>query len=92
MPERDAEEHLRDIGRGYHTFLKQSSLVDTKLTRMTYFYTAKKEYVDDPLEDKEQQEDLIRTLDAWLDETLTAMEATTPPPPDSLVLHVVKAV
>lgn len=84
----DIKLRLLNIMRAYAVFLKDSALKDAHLARMTFFWTVKKEYLSDPLENQDDQNEVLRHLDQWMEHTYQKMVEEMPSTPLSFNLHV----
>jgi hypothetical protein len=66
-------ERLRQIDLGYFVFLNEMELIDTPLAKMAYFSTIRKAYLKDPLPREEDQVEILRYLDSWMEKTQKEM-------------------
>jgi hypothetical protein len=82
-----AEARLKQAAAAYPFFLRDARLEDTPLTRLCFFNTVKKEFVDHPIENPEIQAEIIDGLDVWMKKARGEMLAMMPATPRSLYLH-----
>lgn len=63
------EQRTRQIAHAYPLFRSEFGLTDTPLARMAYFSRIKREYLNDPLSNQDDQFAVLDQLDSWMRET-----------------------